>query len=87
MRPNQAYKPLHSKGNHKQLMDWEKYLQMMWPIRAEYPKYTKSSYSSMSKDPKQLNQKMSRKPIETFLQRIQTDGQQAHEKILNITNY
>ena len=30
---------------------------------------------------------MSRRPKQTFLQRRHTDGQQAHEKMLNITNY
>ena len=33
------------------------------------------------------NQKMGRRPKQTFLQRRQTDGQKAHEKMLNITNY
>ena len=33
-----------------------------------------------------LNQKMSRRPKQTFLQRRHTDGQEAHEKRLNITN-
>ena len=36
---------------------------------------------------KQLNQKMGRRPKETFFQRRHTDGQQAHEKMLNIANY
>ena len=31
--------------------------------------------------------KMGRRPKQTFLQIRHTDGQQAHEKILNITNY
>ena len=30
---------------------------------------------------------MSRRPKQTFLQRRHTDGQQAHEKMLNIANY
>ena len=30
---------------------------------------------------------MSRRSKQTFLQRRYSDGQQAHEKILNITNY
>ena len=30
---------------------------------------------------------MGRRPKQTFLQRRYTDGQQAHEKMLNITNY
>ena len=39
------------------------------------------------KNPKQPNQKMGRRSKQTFLQRRHTDGQQAHEKILNIANY
>ena len=31
--------------------------------------------------------KMGRRPKQTFLQRRHTDGQEAHEKMLNITNY
>ena len=30
---------------------------------------------------------MGRKPKQTFFQRRHTDGQQAHEKVLNIANY
>ena len=30
---------------------------------------------------------MGRRPKQTFLQRRHTDGQQAHEKMFNITNY
>ena len=30
---------------------------------------------------------MDRRPEQTFFQRRQTDGQQAHKKTLNITNY
>ena len=30
---------------------------------------------------------MGRRPKETFLQRGYTDGQEAHEKMLNITDY
>ena len=33
------------------------------------------------------NQKMGRRPKQTFLQRRYTDGEQTHEKMLNITNY
>ena len=35
----------------------------------------------------QLNQKMGRRPKQTFLQRRHTDGQETPEKVLNITNY
>ena len=34
---------------------------------------------------KQPNQKMGRRPKQTFLQRRHTDGQEAHEKMLSIT--
>ena len=30
---------------------------------------------------------MGRRPKKTFLQKRQTDGQEAHEKLLNIANY
>ena len=35
---------------------------------------------------KQPNQKMGRRPKQTSFQRRHTDGQEAHEKLLNITN-
>ena len=35
----------------------------------------------------QPNMKISRRPKQKFIQRWQTDGQQAHVKMLNITNY
>ena len=36
---------------------------------------------------KHPNQKMGRRPKQTFLQRKHTDGQEAHENRLSITNY
>ena len=36
---------------------------------------------------KKSNQKMGRRPKQTFLQRRYTDGQQVHENMFNITNY
>ena len=59
----------------------------MWPIRSYYPKYINEL--------KQLNIKKSNNPIEkmariteqTFLQRGNADGQQAHEKVLNFTSW
>ena len=39
-----------------------------------------------NKNKKQPNQKMGRRPKQTYLQRRHTDGQQAHDKMLNITN-
>ena len=51
------------------------------------PKYTNSSCSSILKKNKQPNQNMGRRPKHTFLQRQHTDGQEPHEKMLNIINY
>ena len=39
-----------------------------------------------NKQAKQPKQKMSKRPKQTFLQRRQTDGQQAHEKMFNIAD-
>ena len=36
---------------------------------------------------KQPNLKTGRRPKQTFLQKRNTHGQEAHEKMLNITNY
>ena len=61
---------------------------MMQPTRDLSTKYTKSTCSSMSKKNKQPDQKMAEdlnRP--KFLQRRHTDGQKAHENMLNITNY
>ena len=49
-------------------------------------KYT--AHAAQNQKNKQPNQKMSKKRSkQTFLQRRRTDGQQTHEKMLNITNY
>ena len=36
---------------------------------------------------KQLNQKISIRPEQAFLQRRHTDGQQTHEKMINFAHY
>ena len=43
-----------------------------------------SSCNSITKTP---NKKKEQKPIQTFLHRRYTAGQEAHEKMLNITNF
>ena len=35
----------------------------------------------------QLNQKLGRRPKQTFLKRRHADGQKAHEQMFNIANY
>ena len=49
-------------------------------------KYTSNYCSSIPKN-KWPNQKMGQITKQTFLQRRHTDGQQTHEKMLNITHY
>ena len=48
-------------------------------------KSTNSSYSSTTNN--QPNQKTGRRPKQTSLQRRHTDGQEAHEKMLDVANY
>ena len=47
-----------------------------------------SSYkTATSKKPSNLIKKMGRITEQTFLQRVNADGQEAQEKVLNITNH
>ena len=58
-------------------------MQMMCLIRGSYPKQTNSSYKSIFL---KSDGKMVRRPDLMFSQRRHTDGQEAHEKMLNITS-
>ena len=54
----------------------------MLPIRDKFPKYTNRSYHSIANNPiKKMNRSK-----QTLLQSKCADGQQAHEKMLNIAN-
>ena len=68
----------------KQPIEGKKILAKRW-TRAKSPKYTNSSFSSITN--KKYNQKMGRRSKQTFLQRRHADRQQTHEKMLNITDY
>ena len=46
-----------------------------------------AAHTTQYQKSKQSKQKVGKGPEETFLQRRHTDGQQAHEKMLNITHY
>ena len=46
-----------------------------------------AAHTTQCQKNKQLNQKMGKRPKQTFLQRRHTDGYQTHEKMLNITHY
>ena len=89
MGPNQNHKNLHNKGNHKQngktSYSWEK---ISWNDTTNkgliFKTYKQLIWLRIKK--KQPNQKMSRGPKWTFLQRRHTDDQQTHENMLNIAN-
>ena len=91
MEPNKTLNVLHRKGNYKQdekgtlrmrennckWSNWQRInLQNIQAARAA--QYWKN---------KQPNQKMGRKPKQTFVQGRRTDDQQTHEKMFNITHY
>ena len=46
-----------------------------------------AAYVTQYQKDKQPNQKMGRKPTQTFVERRHTDGQQTPEKMLNIVHY
>ena len=71
MELHQTKKTLPSKRNYQQNKKaayWEKILQMIYPPRGKYTKYTKNSYSSTSKN-KQPHLKVGRGPEKIFFQR------------------
>ena len=81
---------LQSKGNHKQK---EKTIHRMGKISANkvtYKELISKIYNQLMQlyvnKNKQSNQKMYRRSKQVFLQRRHTDIQEAHEKMLNITN-
>ena len=66
----------------------EKMFANLIPDKGYYPKCVKNSYSLTAKKTKQSNYfKRGRVSGKTFFQRRYTDGQQEHEKVLNITNH
>ena len=81
----------HSKGNHKQN---EKKPQRMGENICKrcdqqginLQNLQTTHVAQYQKTKQQPNQKMGRRPKPTFLQR-HTDDKEAHEKMLNITNY
>ena len=46
-----------------------------------------AAHTTQCQKNKQPNQKVGKRPKQTFLQRRHTDGQQTHEKMLNIAHY
>ena len=45
------------------------------------------AHTTQCQKKKQPNQKVGKRPKQTFLQRRHTDGEQTHEKMLNIAHY
>ena len=67
---------LRMKENNSKWSNWQK-INLQNIQAAHIPQYQKNEHP---------NQKMRRKPKQAFLQRRQTDGQQTHEKVINITH-
>ena len=90
MGPNQTYKLLHSKGNHKKskrttygmgenICKWCNQQGLSCQdIQTTYTRQQQQKLKTQSKN---------RRLKYTFFQRRYTDGQQAPEKMLNIANY
>ena len=90
MEPKQTYKLLHSKGNHKQNENTtcelgESICKQCNQQGLNFQNIQNAHIIWYIKK-KNLNKKRGGRPKQTFLQRKHTDGQQAHEKMLNITN-
>ena len=84
----QTKKFLHSKGNHQQnekaTYGMGKYLQTIYLNKELISKIYKDSYNSIAK--KKIIKKMA-KDLNRHFSRRHTNGQQVHEKVLNITNH
>ena len=73
--------------NKRQPSEWEKVFAKEVTDNGLISKIYKQLMQLNFKKNKQPNQKMGRRPKQTFLERRHTDGQKAHEKMLNIINY
>ena len=94
MGPKQTNKILQRKGNHKKkkktkknLTEWEKIVSNDATNKRLISRIIKITYTTKKKKNQSINGKMGKRPEQTFLQRRYTDGQQTHEKMLNITDY
>ena len=87
MGPNQTSKLLNSKGNCKQN---EKTTYRLGENICKQCSQQEVNFQNVNSTYNSITttkiQKMSKKPKQTFLQRRCTDGQEAHKKMLDITN-
>ena len=82
---------LYNKGNHKQSKKTTFGMGENICKRCDRQGFNlqniQTAHAAQYQKNKQPNQKIGRRPKQTFLQRRHADGQQAHEKMLIIANY
>ena len=71
----------------RQPSEWEKIIANEATDRELISKIYKQLIQLNTRKNKQPNQKVGKRPKQTFLQRRRTDSKQTHEKILNIAHY
>ena len=91
MGPNQTDKFCTAKETKKktkrQRTQWEKMISNNATDKGLISRLYEQLRQLNSKKSQQPNAKMGKRPEQTLLHRIYTDGQQAHETMLNITDY
>ena len=91
MGPNQTDKFCTAKETKKktkrQLTEWEKIVSNDAMDKGLISKLYKLIQLNSKKANNPMDGKMGKRPKQTFLQGRCTDGQQAHEKMLNISDY
>jgi len=91
MGSHQTEKLLHSKGNQKENKKTTYRMaenSFKWCNRQGLNlQNIQATYTTQQQKSQQPNRKMGKRPEETVLQGRYTEGQQAHEKMLNIADY